>query len=134
MKAGDTVTFVNWGNIKISSVEKDQGTVKQIFAVLDLANQDFKKTLKVTWIAEAESPSASVIPVVTADYDHIISKAIIAKEDDWKNYINYDSVHYTKMVGEPALLNVKKGDIIQLQRKGFYICDHEYQKKSEFRL
>ncbi|CAJ0594245.1 unnamed protein product [Cylicocyclus nassatus] len=132
MKSGDTVTFVNWGNIKISSVEKSDGKVTQIYAVLDLANQDFKKTMKVTWIAEAEAPSAALIPVVTVDYDHIISKAIIAKEDDWKNYINYDSVHYTKMVGEPALLSVKKGDIIQLQRKGFYICDHVYQQKSDF--
>ncbi|EYC44520.1 hypothetical protein Y032_0459g1845 [Ancylostoma ceylanicum] len=132
MKSGDTVTFVNWGNIKIMSVEKKQDTVTQIHAVLDLANQDFKKTMKVTWIAEADAPSAALIPVMTVDYDHIISKAIIAKEEDWKNYINYDSVHYTKMVGEPALLNVKKGDIIQLQRKGFYICDHEHQKRSEF--
>ncbi|PIO62295.1 WHEP-TRS domain protein [Teladorsagia circumcincta] len=41
--------------------------------------------------------------------------------------------HFTKMLGEPALRNVKKGDIIQLQRKGFYICDHDYQAKSEFR-
>ncbi|RCN33545.1 glutamine--tRNA ligase [Ancylostoma caninum] len=132
MKSGDTVTFVNWGNIKIMSVEKTQDTVTQIHAVLDLANQDFKKTMKVTWIAEADAPPAALIPVMTVDYDHIISKAIIAKEEDWKNYINYDSVHYTKMVGEPALLNVKKGDIIQLQRKGFYICDHEHQKRSEF--
>ncbi|KAK6731733.1 hypothetical protein RB195_007914 [Necator americanus] len=132
MKSGDTVTFVNWGNIKIVSVEKNQNRVAQIHAVLDLANQDFKKTMKVTWIAEAEEDSAGTIPVMTVDYDHIISKAIIAKEDDWKNYINYNSVHYTKMMGEPALLDVKKGDIIQLQRKGFYICDHVYQKKSEF--
>ncbi|VDK62263.1 unnamed protein product [Cylicostephanus goldi] len=102
MKSGDTVTFVNWGNIKISSVERDKETVTQIYAVLDLANQDFKKTMKVTWIAEAEAPSAALIPVVTVDYDHIISKAIIAKEDDWKNYINYDSVVSSHSYGVSA--------------------------------
>ncbi|XGW21162.1 hypothetical protein V3C99_004258 [Haemonchus contortus] len=132
MKSGDTVTFVNWGNIKIVSVNKKNDTVSEIHAVLDLANQDYKKTMKVTWIAEADIPSAACIPVVAIEYDHIISKAIVGKEEDWKNFINYESVHYTKMLGEPALRSVRKGDIIQLQRKGFYICDHDYQSKSEF--
>lgn len=36
------------------------------------------------------------------------------------------------MIGEPALKEVRKGNIIQLQRKGFYICDSEYTPKSDF--
>jgi hypothetical protein len=51
--------------------------------------QDYKKTLKVTWIGD--SPSDKAIPLVAVDYDHIITKAVVSKEEDWKQYINYDS-------------------------------------------
>lgn len=52
--------------------------------------QDYKKTLKVTWIADTKS--GPQIPVKTVEYSHIISKAVIGKDEDWKQFVNYDSV------------------------------------------
>ncbi|OUC42948.1 tRNA ligase class I, catalytic domain protein, partial [Trichinella nativa] len=37
-----------------------------------------------------------------------------------------ENTHDFEMVGEWAMCQINKGDIVQLQRKGFYICDQPY--------
>ena len=92
LKEGEIVTFVNWGNIKLGKIEKKGNVITKITATLQLENTDYKKTTKVTWLGDVKAESGNTIPVVTAEYDHIISKAIIGKDEDWKQFINFDSV------------------------------------------
>lgn len=90
IKAGDTVTFVNWGNLKIVDVQKEGDVVTTIKAKLDLDNKDFKKTMKVTWLANVEQDKN--IEVKAHYYRHVINKAILEKDDDWMNFIEKDSL------------------------------------------
>ncbi|TKR82468.1 hypothetical protein L596_016188 [Steinernema carpocapsae] len=126
IKEGDTVTFINWGNLKIAKIIKESEDIEQIVADLDLDNKDYKKTLKITWIATSDARESQPIAVRVAEYDHIISKAIIPKDEDWKQHINFNSLKHTDLQGEPAMKNLKKGDIIQIQRKGYFIVDKVY--------
>uniref|UniRef100_A0A8C7UAV5 Bifunctional glutamate/proline--tRNA ligase n=1 Tax=Oncorhynchus mykiss TaxID=8022 RepID=A0A8C7UAV5_ONCMY len=123
---GEIVTFINWGNIIITQIHKDaSGKVTSLDGKLNLENKDYKKTTKITWLAE--TPRAPLLPTVCVNYQHLITKPVIGKEDDFKEYINKQSKLEEKMLGDPCLKDLKKGDIIQLQRRGFYICDQPYE-------
>uniref|UniRef100_A0A0K0F7W7 Bifunctional glutamate/proline--tRNA ligase (inferred by orthology to a D. melanogaster protein) n=1 Tax=Strongyloides venezuelensis TaxID=75913 RepID=A0A0K0F7W7_STRVS len=128
LKVGDVVTFVNWGNMNVKSIVKDGDIIKEISIEYDANNTDFKKTLKVTWLSHSEKNQ--LVNLICNEYDYLISKPIIGKDEDWKDFINRDSHKILEMFGEEPLKNLKKGDIIQIQRKSFYICDEDYNEKS----
>ncbi|XP_069055266.1 bifunctional glutamate/proline--tRNA ligase isoform X2 [Lepisosteus oculatus] len=128
---GETVTFINWGNIVITKIHRDDGgRVVSLDARLDLENRDYKKTTKITWLAD--TPRAPLVPTVCVTYQHLITKPVMGKDDDFKDYINRNSKLEERMLGDPCLKDLKKGDIIQLQRRGFYICDQPYEPISPY--
>ena len=92
---GENVTFVNWGNIKIEKVTKSKdGKVESVDAKLNLDDKDYKKTTKVTWLAE--SPDCKWTPAVAVEFDNIISKPILEKDDDFKQFINKERFKTSK--------------------------------------
>uniref|UniRef100_A0A8C8BA69 Bifunctional glutamate/proline--tRNA ligase n=1 Tax=Otus sunia TaxID=257818 RepID=A0A8C8BA69_9STRI len=128
---GEVVTFINWGNIIISKLNRNSnGKIVSIDAKLNLENKDFKKTTKITWLAE--TPRAPLIPTVCVNYEHLITKPVLGKDEDFKQYINQNSKQEELMLGDPCLRDLKKGDIIQLQRRGFFICDQPYEPVSPY--
>jgi len=126
LKEGENATFINWGNLKIAKVNRADGKVVSVEAEDNTANKDYKKTTKLTWLCE-DSEKSPFTPVVLFYYDHIIGKAILDKDDDFKNFVNKDSRHEVEMLGDPEMKDLKKGDIVQIQRRGYFICDSEYQ-------
>ncbi|XP_046652863.1 bifunctional glutamate/proline--tRNA ligase-like isoform X1 [Daphnia pulicaria] len=124
LRVGENATFINWGNLRIVSINKGKDSVS-VEAEPNLDDKDYKKTPKLTWISNTEK--ARPIPCVSVFFDHIISKPVLAKDEDFKQYINTNTRTEVLMLGDPELIKVKKGDIIQLQRRGFFICDSPYE-------
>jgi bifunctional glutamyl/prolyl-tRNA synthetase len=127
LKQDENATFINWGNLLIKAVNRGpDGKVVSVDAEDNTSNKDFKKTLKLTWLCVDEERSPFT-PVVQVYYDHIISKPILDKDDDFKNFVGKDTKLEVEMLGDPELRSLKKGDIVQVQRRGFFICDSEYE-------
>uniref|UniRef100_A0A8C0WFE6 Bifunctional glutamate/proline--tRNA ligase n=1 Tax=Castor canadensis TaxID=51338 RepID=A0A8C0WFE6_CASCN len=128
---GEMVTFINWGNINITKIHKNtDGKIVSLDAKLNLENKDYKKTTKITWLAETSQ--ALPIPAICVTYEHLITKPVLGKDEDFKQYVNKNSKHEELMLGDPCLKDLKKGDIIQLQRRGFFICDQPYEPISPY--
>lgn len=88
--------------------------------------------MKVTWLPSIDNSETTDIipisvPVVCVYFDHLISKPVLAKDDDFKNFLTVNSRWEVKMLGDSELKDLQKGAVIQLQRKGYFICDSPYQ-------
>ena len=76
--------------MKILKVNKSGEKITSIDAELCLDNKDFKKTLKVTWLSDSPK-NAPFTPVKCHHFDHIISKAILDKDEDFKQYCDHQT-------------------------------------------
>lgn len=84
-KEGENVTFINWGNLKINKITKQGDKIERVDASLNLEDKNFKSTLKITWLAD--TPKSPLTPIDAVFYDHIISKAVLTPDEDFKQFL-----------------------------------------------
>jgi len=128
LAAGEEVTLMKWGNAVVRAVERGaDGAVARVVADLHLAG-DFKKTeKKLTWLADAGAGGAAPpVPLRLDDFDFLITKPKLDEGEDFAACINARTKWSADALGEPAMRGLARGDIVQLERKGFYRVDEPY--------
>lgn len=112
---------MDWGN---AFVRKIVGSpVESIELELNLEG-DFKKTKKkVTWLASPSASPAALTPVCLLDYDYLITKKKLEEDDSVENFLTPVTEFAIDGVADINVKTLKKGDIIQFERKGYYIID-----------
>lgn len=65
------------------------GEITSIDAEPNLQNQDYKKTIKLTWLAD--TGKAEFTPTYCLYFDHIISKPLLGKDEDFKSFIGHET-------------------------------------------
>ncbi|CAG0920425.1 unnamed protein product [Notodromas monacha] len=121
---GQNATFINWGNLLIKKIHRSGEKIVRVDATTNLSDEDFRKTPKITWLAKLEEPAPVAVECVF--YDNVISKPVLGKDEDFKSYINPHTKLKKRLLGESAIRNIDVGDIVQVQRVGFFICDARY--------
>ena len=116
-------TLMNWGNCIIDDIATDaSGEVTALTGRLHLEG-DFRKTkLKLTWLSDI--PDNTTLQLVY--YDHLITKKKIEEGDKIEDLVNPDSKKEVMALGDANCRNLQKREIIQLERKGYFIVDEPY--------
>ncbi|KNZ55422.1 uncharacterized protein VP01_2684g1 [Puccinia sorghi] len=124
----EEITLMDWGNavVRVKSTGPD-GIVSRVEFELHLAG-DFKKTKKkVHWLTTDEAGStpsgAGLQNVVLLDYDYLITKRKIEDDDEIDDLITPVSEFREDAIADGNIRPMKKGDMLQFERKGYYIVD-----------
>lgn len=106
---------MDWGNVIITKKNDDGSMV----AKLNLEG-DFKKTKhKLTWLADTKD----VVPVDLVDFDHLITKDRLEEDESFEDFLTPQTEFHTDAIADLNVKDMKIGDIIQFERKGYYRLD-----------
>ncbi|KAK4225469.1 putative glutamate--tRNA ligase, cytoplasmic [Podospora fimiseda] len=118
-KEGEEITLMAWGNAFVRKIDQAD-PIPTITVELNLAGDVKKTEKKVTWLA---SKGQDLVPAELWDFDYLITKDVLGEDDVLEDCLNptTSTVEYAWTDGATAEL--KKDDIIQLERRGYYRVD-----------
>eukprot|EP00830_Metopus_es_P003638 TRINITY_DN1339_c0_g2_i2.p1 TRINITY_DN1339_c0_g2~~TRINITY_DN1339_c0_g2_i2.p1 ORF type:complete len:526 (+),score=118.84 TRINITY_DN1339_c0_g2_i2:25-1602(+) len=119
LQPNEKITLYKWGNCIVTGIKEEAGKLT-LTGKLVLEDKDFKSTKKITWIPC--DPSLN-IDCKIIEFDHLITKPSLDDTDDLDKWINPKTKIETLIHGECQMQKLKKGDIIQIERRGYYyVC------------
>ncbi|CAL1390223.1 unnamed protein product [Linum trigynum] len=128
ISVNEEVTLMDWGNAIVQEIVKDDdGTVKELFGVLHLEGSVKTTKLKLTWLPKINE----LVKVSMVEYDHLITKKKLEEDESFMDVLNPCTKKETAALGDSNIRNLKHGEILQLERKGYYICDAPFVRPSK---
>ncbi|TBU35547.1 glutamate-tRNA ligase [Dichomitus squalens] len=128
----EEITLMDWGNAIVrSKTSNESGIITAIEVELHLEG-DFRKTKKkITWLAQPDD-AHPLVDVTLLDHDYLITKKKLEENDDVKDFVTPVSEFRDEAFADANVKELKKGDIIQFERKGYYIFDGVVDSRFEF--
>eukprot|EP00831_Metopus_contortus_P011461 TRINITY_DN1455_c0_g2_i3.p1 TRINITY_DN1455_c0_g2~~TRINITY_DN1455_c0_g2_i3.p1 ORF type:complete len:569 (-),score=108.22 TRINITY_DN1455_c0_g2_i3:40-1746(-) len=122
----EKITLYRWMNCLITSIKEEDGQLVLTGKLLP-DDKDFKSTKKVTWISY--DPKL-ILNCRSIEFGHLITKPSLDEGDEVDDFINPNSKVETMLFGEIDMTKLTKGNIIQIERRGFYYVDSPFTPES----
>ncbi|KAK9145118.1 hypothetical protein Sjap_005021 [Stephania japonica] len=124
----EEVTLMDWGNAIIKEIGKDNdGNITHLTGVLHLDGSVKTTKLKLTWLPEIDE----LVNLSLLEFDYLITKKKLEEDDDFLDVLNPCTKIETLALGDSNMRNLKRGEILQLERKGYFVCDVPYVRPSK---
>ena len=128
-KQDEEITLMGWGNAIVRNISHSLNplSLSKVTALsLDLnLTGDVKTTeKKITWLA---SEGQELVPVELVDFDYLITKDKIEEDDNVDDFLNPKTEFRSEAFVDENVAELKKDDIIQFERKGYYRVDRPFQ-------
>ncbi|KAK8333749.1 hypothetical protein V6Z11_A10G226800 [Gossypium hirsutum] len=124
----EEVTLMDWGNAIVKEIIKDQdGNITQLVGVLHLEGSVKTTKLKLTWLAETNE----LVNLSLVEFDYLITKKKLEEGEDFLDALNPCTKKEIAAIGDSNMRNLKQGEILQLERKGYYRCDVPFTRPSK---
>jgi glutamyl-tRNA synthetase len=126
----EEITLMNWGNAivrkKLYSMNplnlvksSDQKIITGLELELHLQGDVKSTSKKITWL----STDQELVPITLYDFDFLITKDKLGEEDTLEDVLTPVTEFKTEALADCNVAELKKGDIVQFDRKGFYRID-----------
>ena len=121
MAVGEEITLMTWGNAFVRAIETSaEGVVTSASVELNLAGDVKKTEKKVTWLSAV---GQTLVPGEAWDFDYLLTKNTLTDDDVLEDCLTPVTATEEDVLGGVSLATVKKDDIIQLERRGFFRVD-----------
>ncbi|MCD9641874.1 hypothetical protein HAX54_028355 [Datura stramonium] len=120
ISVNEEVTLMDWGNAIVKEIQKDQeGNVTHLSGILHLEGSVKTTKLKLTWLPESDE----LVKLSLVDFDYLITKKKLEEDENFIDVVNPCTRKETPALGDSNMRNLKRGDVLQLERKGYFRCD-----------
>uniref|UniRef100_A0A0E0MUH5 glutamate--tRNA ligase n=1 Tax=Oryza rufipogon TaxID=4529 RepID=A0A0E0MUH5_ORYRU len=124
---GEEVTLMDWGNAIIKEIKTQNGIITELLGELHLEGSVKMTKLKLTWLPDIED----LVSLSLVEFDYLIKKKKLEEDDNFLDNLNPCTCQEFPALGDANMRNLKQGEIIQLERKGYYRCDAPFIRSSK---
>ena len=126
----EEITLMNWGNAIVRKKayslnplnlvkSSDQKIVNELELELHLQGDVKTTSKKITWL----STDQELVPITLYDFDLLITKDKLGEDDQLEDVLTPQTEFKTGALADCNVAELKKGDIVQFDRKGFFRID-----------